>query len=188
MKCNASPRPSRYLVPEMSKVKVALENKDELFARHASAACLRCWRPPHGRYGRGAPKRRVGAGTPARDSPACGVNTAGRSDAEVKATGVGLTLVAVDEVGHRAVERGRDLEQRRDRGHHVVALDLVDRRCGHLCLDRQLLKRETPVPGGVASTRGPMELTIPSTCSLDAAPSVADFVVAGGHTWGPLDG
>src|SRR4029078_104089 len=48
----------------------------------------------------------------------------------------------LDEVRHRVVKGGGDLEQRGDRRNHVVSLDLVDRRGRHLGLDRERLQRE----------------------------------------------
>jgi len=55
---------------------------------------------------------------------------------------LGRRLVAVDEVADRALQRGGDLQQRGDRGDHVVAFDLVDRGGGDVGLGGKLLERQ----------------------------------------------
>ena len=187
MKCNASPCPSRYLAAGDVEGQRRPRERRPVPLRHGRVACRRCWRPVRPwRLRQRSETARMGRTRRPGSEPACGVNTAGRCEAGVNATGSGGPSSLLDEVAHRTVERGGDLEQRGDRGNHVVPLDLVDRRCRHFGLARQLLKRECAAPGAGCFTFGPIELTIPSTCS-----SMSDR--AGGRSWswschlGPLD-
>ena len=144
-KCSESPSSRREVLTVDLDLERPVENEDQLLPRVLHRLVAAVGIGLHGGDGAGQEEAAVGSGD-ARQLDAL-VSREQRAAAILANVGdrpilAGLLL---DEVRHRSVERGSDLEERGDGGDHAPALDLVDRRRRHIGQPRQLLERHPPL-------------------------------------------